>query len=512
MLKLLAAGLLLLSAAAHAAISERVLLTHGLIEGAPGSSESMMVYKGIPYAAPPVGQNRWREPQPVAAWSGVRSAKEFGPRCIQGGYAPGADQPVTSEDCLYLNVWTPAENADALLPVMLWIHGGGFFTGAGSNAIYDGESLASKGAVVITINYRLGTFGFFAHPELTAESPAGSSGNYAMLDMVKALEWVYENAAAFGGDPNLVTVFGESAGAAAVGALLSSPLARGLIHRSVAQSGGFAGLSLNALPTLAEREQEGAMQTRDFGAGSIAELRQASAADILAAFPTGGAITVDGHFLPRDPALIWADGEQQPVDFLGGSNRDEAVFFGPGIQEAQAFRDYAENRFGELAEAYLALYPAGSDEEVAASYQRAFNDELAWQMRRMGQAQSERGLGSYIYFFTRVPPGQEARGATHVAELAYVFNQHEQQQNWTDTDERLGDLMSAYWVNFARSTNPNGRELPQWPRFTENAPGNVLVLGDEVRPDAESMVPARDALDFFDRAFERHVERLRAGE
>lgn len=503
----LVASLLLFSTSALSAIPAQVELTTGTIEGAAGRNEGLMVYKGIPYAASPVGENRWRAPQAVPSWDGVRPATAFGPQCMQGEPAAGLDM---SEDCLYLNVWTPAVDADALLPVMVWIHGGGFFRGSGADPRYDAESLAAKGAVVITFNYRLGSFGFFAHPELTAESPNDSSGNYAMLDMIAVLEWVYENAAAFGGDPTLVTVFGESAGGAAVGALLSSPLSRGLIHRSIAQSGGFTGLSIAAQPTLAELERAGEEQAQTFGAGSLAELRAARAEDILEAFPGGGAINVDGWFLPRDTALIWADGEQAPVDFLGGSNRDEVTFFGPGIQHAETFRQNAEQRFGELATDYLALYPAGSDEEAAASYARAFNDEVAWVMRRMAKAQSDRGLGAWAYYFTRVPPGQEERGASHVAELAYVFNQHERESGWTDVDRRLGDVMSGYWVNFARSTNPNGRDLPAWPRLTGYEAGNVLELGENVGPDSADLGPGVAAMEFFDRVFERHVEMLRS--
>lgn len=497
--------LLLICNQALSQLPLQVATTDGLIQGARSDSGAVAVFRGLPYAAPPVGANRWREPQPVAQWSGVRDATAFAPRCVQGGFAPGADQALTSEDCLYLNIWTPAERADQLLPVVVWIHGGGFYTGAGSAEMYDGENLASKGAVVLTFNYRLGSFGFLAHPELTAESPNNSSGNYAMLDMVAVLEWVYDNIAAFGGDPINITIVGESAGAQAVATLMASPLSAGLFHRAVMQSGAWMGLSLGRQATLAEREAQGSEQVAAFGADSIVTLRQASAQQIFEHFPNGGSINVDGWFLPRDTSLTFAAGAQHPMDVLVGSNRDEANFFGPGPQGVAAFRDYANNKFGSLAPRFLELYPAGNDAEASASYARAFNDELAWQMRHLALRQSERGFNGWVYFFTRVPPGQESRGATHVAELAYMFNQHAQNPAWTDTDRNLGNQMSAYWVNFAARGNPNGQGLPVWPPYRSNTPGSVQILGDNVAAES-SQVPAPEALEFFEAAYRQHLD------
>ena len=260
---------LLLAGHALAQLPSPIRIESGLIAGEAADNAEVMVYRGIPYAAPPIGANRWRPPQPPATWSGVRPAVDFGPRCVQRGFAPGADQVLSSEDCLYLNVWTAAQSQDELLPVMMWIHGGGFFAGSGSDRIYDAQHLAAKGAVVITINYRLGTFGFFAHPELTAESPDNSSGNYAILDATAALEWIYDNVAAFGGDPTNVTIFGESAGAMAVSSLIASPLSLGLVHRAILQSRAEPsnlGFTAQKLKTLAEKEAEGLAQLRAFGA------------------------------------------------------------------------------------------------------------------------------------------------------------------------------------------------------------------------------------------------------
>jgi para-nitrobenzyl esterase len=499
--------LLTISAELCAQLPLQLMTTDGLVLGALSDNPAVTVFRGLPYAAPPVGLNRWREPQAPASWSGVRDATRFAPRCVQGGFAPGADQPLTSEDCLYLNVWTPAAAADATLPVMVWVHGGGFFGGAGSAAIYDGENLASKGAVVVTFNYRLGSFGFLAHPELSAESPHGSSGNYGMLDMVAVLEWVYDNIAAFGGDPGNVTIVGESAGAQAVATLMASPLGAGLFHRAILQSGAWMGLSMGRQPTLAEREMQGQEQAAAFGAASLAALRAASAQQIFTNFPTGGGINVDGYLLTEDTSQTFAAGRQHPVDMLAGSNRDEAIFFGPGLQEVAGFRAYANDKFGPLAGQFLSLYPAASAAQANQSYLQSFSNELAWQMRRLGLLQAERGLSAWLYFFTHVPPGQEARGATHVAELAYMFNQHEQNANWTAVDRNLGELMASYWVNFATRANPNGQGLPAWPAFRSNAVGSVLVLGDEAAAET-SQVPSAEALQFFDAAWEQLVEGL----
>lgn len=485
----------------------QVMTTDGLVAGATTDNTAVQVWRGLPYAAPPVGANRWREPQPVASWSGVRDATRSASRCVQRGFAPGAAQVPASEDCLYLNVWSAAASPDALLPVLVWIHGGGFFGGSGSDAIYDATRLAAKGAVVVTFNYRLGTFGFLAHAELTAESPNHSSGNYAMLDMVALLEWVYDNIAAFGGDPINITIVGESAGAQAVGNLLASPLSAGLFHHAILQSSGWMGFGIGKLPSLAERETLGSTQVDAFGAASIAELRQASTQQIFENFPNNGGINVDGYLLTQDPSLTFAAGAHHPVDVLAGSNFNEAAFFGPGLQTAQEFRAYAGNKFGPFAEDFLRIYPAGDDAQANQSYLQSFSHEMAWQLRQLGQYQSMRGLTAWIYFFTHVPPGQEARGATHVSELAYMFNQSTQNANWTDTDRALADTMASYWVNFAARANPNRQGLPAWPAYRANEAGHVMVLGDVAAAETE-MVPSAAALEFFEAAFARHVESL----
>jgi para-nitrobenzyl esterase len=502
---LLALGLA--STTAQAQLPQPVPTTLGLVQGEPATSGSMRmsVFRGLPYAAPPVGENRWREPQPAASWSGVRMADRLAPRCVQRGFAVGADQAPASEDCLYLNVWTPAANATAALPVLVWIHGGGFFAGSGGEATTTGTNLASHGAVVVAINYRLGAFGFFAHPQLTAESPHHSSGNYGILDMLAALQWVKANITAFGGNPDNVTIVGESAGAYSVGALIASPLSAGLFKRAILQS-FWSGFFLNPQPTLAARETQGNEQMQKFGAVDIAHLRQATTQQIFEKLPVTGAISVDGYLLPKTASLIFAAGTQQPVDVLAGSNSNEAAFFGPGPQTLAALHDYA-NRFGILTDAFARLYPAADNSKIQPAYYQAFSTEMAWHAHRLARYQKERGQHAYVYYFSRVPPGQEARGATHVSELAYVFNQLEQNPKWTDVDRALSGQMAQYWVNFAASGNPNGKDLPTWAAYTPAARSGVMALADKAAT-MKDKIPAAAEMDFFDKAYINQLKSL----
>jgi Carboxylesterase type B len=496
------AGLLLFTSPAIAQLPLTIETAQGRLQGV-AVDDSVRVYRGIPYAQPPTGERRWRAPEPAAAWDGVRDASNFAPRCMQSG-----GNGEMSEDCLYLNIWTAAPDAEALRPVIVWIHGGGFTGGTGADQRYDGAALARQGAVVVTFNYRLGPFGFFAHPALTAEGGERRSGNYALLDMIAVLEWVYENIQAFGGDPINVSIVGESAGAHAVATLLATPRAGGLFHRAVAQSGGWMGLRLGRLPTLSEREAQGEREAQAVGATTIEQLRALPAQTVLENFTAAGIIT-DGYVLAKDPSLIYAAGEQQPVDLLAGSNADEATFFGNGPTSVAELRTYAQQRYGTLADEFLTLYPANSDGEAVSAYQRAFRDELQWQMRQLVLYQGIRGMGAYVYYFTRVPPGQEERGATHVAELPYMFNQSEQHPEWLDVDRSLSDTMARYWVRFAASTNPNAQGLPQWPAYREHDPSKVMVLGESVAP-ATTPVPEPAAFDFFTKAHAQLLQSLGA--
>lgn len=495
---------LLLGSAAFAELPATISTPYGMLAGDVDTA-GLTVFRGIPYAAAPVGNNRWRAPQALPAWAGVRPAREFAPRCVQRGFAVGAEQALTSEDCLFLNIWTPAMSADAALPVLVWVHGGGFFVGSGSDAQYDGAALARKGAIVVTLNYRLGAFGFFAHPALSAESASGSSGNYGILDIMAALRWVQQSIAAFGGDPDNVTVMGESAGGQAVATLLVSPLSQGLFRRAILQSGGWMGWGdMSALPQRASAEAANLAQAG--AATTAAALRELDTATVFAQF-SGSGVIVDGHVLPQDSSRLLVDGKHMAVDVLAGSNRDEAVFFGPGIQQAAAFRAWADERFGSLAQRFLTLYPAGDDAEANASYLRSYTNELAWQLRQVGRYQRARGQSAWIYHFTRVPPGQEARGSTHVAELPYMFNHAASNPAWTDADRQLADTMASYWVNFARSGNPNGPGLPEWPAFNDNAGGDVLVLDAEIAAESVQVPPAA-ALELFDAGYQQLLQRL----
>jgi para-nitrobenzyl esterase len=478
LLLLLLAGSAILSAA----LPEPVRIDTGLISGTTTTSDDVRVFKGIPFAAPPVGDLRWRPPQPAAHWDGTRAADQFGPVCMQQG-RPGAT-PAPSEDCLYINVWTGAKAATERRPVIVWTYGGAFTGGSGSEPRYDGEALARKGAVVVTYNYRLGAFGFFAHPELDKESDHHTSGNYGMMDMAAVLHWVQRNIAAFGGDPNRVTIDGESAGAVLVSAMVGSPEGKGLFKRAISQSGAWMGIGINKMTTHAQAEEAGLKLAQTMGAATLADLRAKSAPELLKNSRSGGVI-VDGWYVPEDLSATFAKGKQNDVDVLVGSNRDEGTFFTRGASppNAEQFTSAANKRFADLAGNYAKVYPVSSDTEAAAAQLATMRDELGWVMRTWAQLQLRRGKDkSYLYFFTRVPPaveGRPSRGATHTAEISYMFNNLAAGTPWTDVDRKLADMMSSYWVNFAATGNPNGKGLPEWPAYNGKA-DQAMVLGDTV--------------------------------
>ena len=523
------------AAAASAAISDPVRTEQGLLSGTTATAGDVRIYRGVPFAAPPVGALRWKAPQAPLGWEGVRRADEFGARCMQGGLGGGGRRgggagregggrqggarqggqgqgpqaaaappalPPVSEDCLFLNVWTSAASAAARLPVLVFVHGAGLTGGSGAEARYDGEALARKGAVVVTINYRLGPFGWLAHPDLTRESGRNASGNYGLMDAVASLEWVRANIASFGGDTQRVMVFGESAGAFQVAALVASPEARGLFQRAIAESGAWMGISMGRMTTRAEAEEASVKMASAMGAASIAELRSKSADEIQQGLRGSGMI-VDGAYLPGQPSDIYLQGRQNAVDLLVGSNKDEATFFARPNNTAERWAADARTRFGDLADQYLTLYPAATDEQAQASYLEAFSDEMYWHMRIWAEAHAKLGKKAYLYYFTRVPPSapqQPSRGATHTAELAYVFNVPNPGRPWEDTDKRLADQMTTYWVNFAAKGDPNGAGLPNWPAVRDRATGRGLILGDTI---ATEPAPNAAKLSFFDAAFAR---------
>jgi para-nitrobenzyl esterase len=500
-------SLLLAFGAASAAINDPVRLDTGLISGVSGINPEVRVFKGIPFAASPVGNLRWHAPQAPAHWEGVRKSDEFGAICLQAAAGRGSAPPKMSEDCLYLNVWTAGRSAGEKKPVLVWLHPGGFTSGSGSQPGFDGENLAKKGLVVVTINYRLGIFGFFAHPELTQESDRHASGNYGLMDQIAALRWVQKNIAAFGGDPKRVTIDGDSAGAMSVGDLVVSPQAKGLFQRAIAESGGAIGLSVNPMRKLTDVEQAGLRVAEALGAKSLAELRSKSAEDVMKSARGGGNVIIDGWLLPEDPGAIFAEGKQNDVPTLVGSNKDEGTFFlqkGP----TDRFLENSRRRFADLADTFLKLYPAGSDDEAFASQLAAFRDELGFVMRNWAQLQTKTGKSkAYLYYFTHEPPspansprGGRGSGATHGAEAQYVFENLGPGRPWADLDHQLADAISSYWVNFATTGDPNGKGLPKWPAFDEKKSDRRMVLGDQIEIGAE---PNQAQLAFYQALYDK---------
>jgi para-nitrobenzyl esterase len=531
----IAAAVVVATTQLRAMIPEQVKIDSGIVEGTASGKPTVRVFKGIPFAAPPLAENRWKTPQPVAKWEGVRKADAFGAPCAAGpagggrgggrGAAPGAAappapaapprEPARAEDCLYLNVWTSANNANDRRPVMVWIYGGGFTGGSGGLAWYDGENLASKGPVIVTLNYRLGSLGFFAHPELAKESGHNASGNYGMMDAIAALQWVKRNISAFGGDPNNVTVAGESAGAMMVGALVGSPLAKGLFNRAIAQSGGYMGLTMGRMTPGQTAQANGVKTMEALGVKTIAELR-AKPLNELTGLSAGGLI-VDGYVIPEDLSLTFMNGKQNVVDVLTGSNKDEANFGlcfgsvgrggGPG-PTVETFKANAQRRFGEAADDYVKLYGVTADAQAQPAAHMACGDEINWNMRQWAAAQAKAGRKAYTYFFTRIPTVNNApspQGATHTAEISYAFNNPKGQANqtWNDVDIKLADQMSSYWVNFITRGDPNGNGLPKWPEYKDLMSGRVMVMGDT--PQVESATPTAK-LSFYQSAYQRLIK------
>jgi para-nitrobenzyl esterase len=515
----------------------------GLVTGVPGRDPAVTVYKGIPYAAAPVGSLRWRPPAPAPAWHGVRKADQFGHTCPQPVDAHAAAQTM-SEDCLTLNIWAGSGPEKQARPVLVWIYPGGFINGSGADPLFDGEGLARKGVVVVTFNYRLGALGFLATPELSSESARESghraSGNYGLLDDIAVLKWVQRNIAAFGGDPKRVTIAGESAGAGSVGFLAISPLAKGLFQRAIAESHArdprdpelrYLSVSYRQLKPA---EEAGARFAEAKGARDLAALRalpwqqvvegsntiDADIDTLSSAKPPLFRPVVDGWVVPRSYSATLAGQAQNKVVFIAGSNRDEtgavpetafaALRARTGAPRAgspqvnvtlEAFRQSAQVKFGPLAGEFLTLYPASNDEEAALVSSEAARDNSrisTWSWAREWAKGS--GHPVYTYFWTHAPPGPDAlmRGAYHGSEINYVLgNLYATDRPWTDEDGRIADTMSSYWANIVKTGNPNGSGLPHWPAYDARV-SSVMRLGKgwEMTPIA---TPER--VDFWLRFF-----------
>jgi para-nitrobenzyl esterase len=512
----------------------RVSTANGVVQGTTLAS-GILVFKGIPYAAPPVRDLRWRAPQPPANWQGVRLADRFAAQCMQTrvfGDMMFRNAGI-SEDCLYLNVWTPEARATAKRPVLVYFFGGGFIAGDGSEPRYDGESLARKGIVVVTISYRLGIFGFFAHPELTVESPHHAAGNYALLDQTEALRWVQRNIAAFGGDPSQVAIAGESAGSFAVSAQVASPLAKGLFARAIGESGSALG-TFAPIP-LAEAEQQGTAFAKRVGAASLADLRAMPAMQLLEAAARPGAprfaLVVDGYFFPKPPSEIYAAGEQAHVPLLVGWNSEEMsgrVLLGPNDATPESFKAAVERLYGEHASEVLQAYPASTNEEAAASATALASDRFiaysTWKWAEMQRLTGHAPVYRYFYAHPRPPmrpemgnataglaggvtrggndqpPPPPPAGAVHSAEIEYALGNLATNPvyAWTDDDYTVSRLMEDYFANFIKTGDPNGPGLPQWPAMGSAENGPVTFMRIDVTPQAQTST-VRDRYLLLDR-------------
>jgi para-nitrobenzyl esterase len=489
--------------AGGAAQAAPVMTAEGALAGR--RQDGVDVYRGIPFALPPLGAWRWRPPQPVPAWQGVRDAGKFAPACMQQGVSmPGETPPAVSEDCLYLNLWAPPRRAGRGLPVIVWIHGGGYANGSAAMPLYHGDRLARKGVLVVTIAYRLGALGFLAHPALSAESPHRSSGNYGLMDQIAALEWVRRNITAFGGDPDRVTIAGQSAGAMAVSALLTSPRAQGLFQRAIAQSGGiFEPLQLAPGYLLANAERDGASYMESLGAHTLGAMRMLPAERL-----TGGAVShpvIEPDVLPLSPYDAYVQGRYHDVPLLLGSNSEEArALVDVTAVRADHFEADITASFGPLPPALPAAYPHATDPQ-AREGRLGFERDLRfgwdmWAWARLAQAGRS---PVYYYSFEQRPPFPAASayagwGASHFAELWYMFDHLGQAPwAWCGADHKLAAAMSGYWVHFAATGDPNGSGMPHWPAF-RGAAGRVQRLGD---PIGTGPVPALEQLQVFDAVY-----------
>jgi para-nitrobenzyl esterase len=472
--------------------------------------DGLAVYKGIPFAAPPVGELRWRAPQPAPSWPGVKQAMEFAPAPFQGGNPPSGK----SEDCLYLNVWTPAKSSGDRAPVLVWIYGGGFSFGSTSEPVYNGENLAKKGVMVVSIAYRVGSLGFLAHPELSAESKKGASGNYGLLDMIAGLEWIKKNIAAFGGDPANVTIFGESAGGIAVSMLCASPLARGLFHKAISQSGGSFGPPRNTtypgenMKLLSVAEQDGKEYLKKAGVSSIERLRKLPVDSLPSGWGTGSSWPIiDGHVIPDDQYKLYESGKYNDVPVLIGYNSDEGLSFMSMLRTkgTKEFIESVHTRYGKFADALLKAYPAGDSTLPKTARDLVRDAAFGWHTWSWARLQSKTGKSKvYYYYFDQHPDYPEnsprsGQGSPHAQEIVYVFqNLDPAKPDVSESDKKISQAMSTYWTNFSKYGNPNGEGLPKWPAFSESENNSVMYFQQNPHPGS---VPSLESLRVLDSYF-----------
>lgn len=465
----------------------------GLVQGTV--EDGLTVYRGIPFAAPPVGNLRWRAPLPAAKWDGVRQATQFGPEPVQGTNG--------SEDCLYLNVWTPAQSTNDHIPVLVWIYGGGFSAGSTSDQNYSGEQLAKKGVVFVSIAYRVGPLGFLAHPELSAETTNHVSGNYGLLDQIAGLQWVKKNIAAFGGDPGKVTIFGESAGGISVSMLCASPLAKGLFEGAMSESGGSFGPPRPTtypgenMKRLADAERAGEDFARKAGASSIAELRKIAPHKLPGGWGSGSAWPIiDGWVIPDDQHKLYAAGKYNDVPVLIGYNSDEGASFWPP-KTPEEYIAGVQKRYGKFADDLIQAYPVGTNSVPKTARDLMRDAAFGWHTWSWARLQSQTGKSRVFYYYFDQHPKNEA-GSWHGMEVSYVFHHlNPNNPHTSKADLAISDAMSTYWVNFAKFGNPNGKRLPKWPAFSDSHP---QVMYFQQTPHL-GPVPSADSLKVLDAYF-----------
>jgi para-nitrobenzyl esterase len=481
-----------------------VKVLEGMIQGTV--EDGLTIYKGIPFAAPPVGDLRWRAPEPAAKWEGVRQATKFAPAPMQGGN-PASGK---SEDCLYLNVWTPAKSAKEKIPVLVWIYGGGFSFGSTSEPGYSGEMLAKKGVVLVSIAYRVGQLGFLAHPELSAENPNHVSGNYGLLDQIAALKWIQKNISSFGGDPKKVTIFGESAGGISVSMLCASPLAKGLFHGAISQSGGsFGPTRVTTFPgenmkTLTQAEADGKTYAQKVGVVSITELRKIEADKLPLGMGMGGGWPItDGYVIPDDQHKLYEAGKYNDTPILIGYNSDEGASFSREKTPLQ-YVTGVKTRYGKFTDVLIKAYPVGENSVPKTARDLIRDAAFGWHTWSWARLQSQKGKSKvFFYYFDQHPdyPNDSPRngfGSTHGQEVAYVF-QHLDPSNpqTSKSDLVISQAMGDYWTNFAKYGDPNGKGVPAWPGFSSATPV-VMYLG----PTAHTgPVPSEESLKVLDGYF-----------